>query len=382
MFGREVVEGEQDVSVLLQALDRFGELGSVPFAELLERLQRLALGRGHVHLVEQPLGAGLNLLGHLVQHVGGLVNPAALLARLGEHLGQRRPEAQRAVAHGQPGRFLESATLQVAQRLHPRQLAFALAVVHGHQLFLAVFQRSHDHQHAGPLLGEPHVEVDAVGPEVDVAPLAQVAAVPLLELVLPRRLEPADRGRREPGRALAEDRLQGVGEVVGRDALEVEPGDQRLHAGRTAQIRRKDLAGEPLALAAVAHAGLLDLDGAERALEVALGHAAVARHQAAAVLVQRVLAGFDVLGHLVLQGLHQHPPRAVPESRVQRTARVLRHSHFHVRKVTIPHERILQRALARGPTRRAIKRIRSLCFHPQLLKVARRDSHRRPRPNC
>ena len=50
------------------------------------------------HLVQQPLGARLQPLGERVEHVRCLVNPAALLPRAGEHVAQRGPRAERAVA--------------------------------------------------------------------------------------------------------------------------------------------------------------------------------------------------------------------------------------------------------------------------------------------
>ena len=46
-------------------------------------------------------------------------------------------------------------------------------------------------------------------------------------------------------RVRAEDRLQRLGEVAGRDPLQVQPGQQRLHRLRTAHVGRQDRRREP-----------------------------------------------------------------------------------------------------------------------------------------
>ena len=60
-------------------------------------------GLGHPDIVQPALGPGLQALGHLVQHVGGLVDPAALRAGLAIDLAERLPETQCAVADRQFG---------------------------------------------------------------------------------------------------------------------------------------------------------------------------------------------------------------------------------------------------------------------------------------
>src|SRR5262245_8148850 len=50
---------------------------------------------------QSPLGLPLLALRQLVEDVGGLVHPAALLADLGPHLAERLPEAERAIGDGQ-----------------------------------------------------------------------------------------------------------------------------------------------------------------------------------------------------------------------------------------------------------------------------------------
>src|SRR6266446_5991519 len=46
------------------------------------RIQRILLGLGHPDFLQCPLGFRLLALRQFVQHIGGLVDPAALAARL------------------------------------------------------------------------------------------------------------------------------------------------------------------------------------------------------------------------------------------------------------------------------------------------------------
>jgi hypothetical protein len=59
--------------------------------------------RGVQRLVQYALGLRLESARQLVERVAELVKPAALLARRGPHLAQRRPEPERAVTDGQHG---------------------------------------------------------------------------------------------------------------------------------------------------------------------------------------------------------------------------------------------------------------------------------------
>ena len=99
--GREVVEGEQHVAVLLQTLGGLRVAGAVELPEAVAGVLGLLPGVGHVHLVEQALGVGTYPLGQLVQDVARLVHPALLGTDPGEDLLHRLPEAQGAVGDGQ-----------------------------------------------------------------------------------------------------------------------------------------------------------------------------------------------------------------------------------------------------------------------------------------
>src|SRR4051795_1575184 len=96
---------------------------------------------------------------------------------------------------------------------------------------------------------------------------------------LPDGLEPGDGRGREVGGTRAEDRLEGLGEVAGADALEVEPGDQLLQAPGPPQVGGQDGGGKLLPLARVppvVDPRLLDLDVAQAGLDRPLGEVAVA----------------------------------------------------------------------------------------------------------
>jgi len=87
------------------------------------------------HLVQRAFGAGLQALGQLVEHVGKLVTPAALLASLGPDLTGRGPEPQRTVADRE-NRCDHSAPLEIAQHRLPALGALTIAVLDREQLLL------------------------------------------------------------------------------------------------------------------------------------------------------------------------------------------------------------------------------------------------------
>ena len=70
-----VVELEQRLSILGQAITRTGMLGLERLDEQVERPVRFGTRLGHPDLVQHRLGLALHPLGHLVQHIGRLVHP-------------------------------------------------------------------------------------------------------------------------------------------------------------------------------------------------------------------------------------------------------------------------------------------------------------------
>ena len=99
--GREVVEGEQHVTVLPQALARGRILGVVLGQEVIEGVVGILASLRLPDVVKIALGPRLHALRQLAQHIARLVEPAALLGRLTEDLAQGGPEAERSVTDGQ-----------------------------------------------------------------------------------------------------------------------------------------------------------------------------------------------------------------------------------------------------------------------------------------
>ena len=116
-------------------------------------------------------GFRLHALGHLVEHVGRLVNPAALLACLREDLAKSRPEAQCTVADRDLRSRRQAALLQVQQQLAPALFAFAVAIEHRDQFLLAIGRGAHQHQQTLLFVGivfQSNLGVNAIGPDVNV----------------------------------------------------------------------------------------------------------------------------------------------------------------------------------------------------------------------
>jgi hypothetical protein len=132
--------------------------------------------------MQQRLRPGLQALGHRVQDVGDLVHPAALLASAGEHVPQRRPSAERAVAAHQ-ARLVETAIAQIAQHGGPGVGALAVAVFDCEQLLHAVLAHAdHDQQAQPVVLAKTDRDMHAITEQVGVAVKAQAAGAELLVL--------------------------------------------------------------------------------------------------------------------------------------------------------------------------------------------------------
>src|SRR5205807_3798151 len=99
-------------------------------------------------------------------------------------------------------------------------------------------------------------------------------------LLGPHLLEAGDGRRRQTWRLLADEGRQRFLEVAGRDALQVEDGDQHLQALRAPRVPRQDRWRVPDALAlgsfAVAHPRLANSDRADAGHDLAFRKTAVA----------------------------------------------------------------------------------------------------------
>lgn len=93
VLGWEVVKAEQHVTIFFQTSAGGVVLGLILFEEGVESPVGVLASFRHPDLVQVGFGSRLHTLGHVVQHVPRLVNPAALLARLREHLTESCPES-------------------------------------------------------------------------------------------------------------------------------------------------------------------------------------------------------------------------------------------------------------------------------------------------
>jgi len=151
----------------------------------LDGRQRRGAGLG-VGDFAQVCGDGrLHGFREMVEHVRDLVHPAALVTRAGKDLVQRLPEPERAVADGQLGRHGEPARLEIDEQLAPALGAFADPDLEAQQFLPPFGRRPDDHQHALGLRLHPGLQVDAVGPDVDVAAGGKVPALPAVVVLLP-----------------------------------------------------------------------------------------------------------------------------------------------------------------------------------------------------
>src|SRR5262249_24132300 len=240
VLGGEVVESQQRVAILDQAFDRLVVFDGPGFDEGVERRKRILLGLGHPDLLERSLGFRVLALRQLVQDVGGLVAPAALAAGLRPHLLDRLPEAKRAVGDRELGRYRKPAPLQVEEQFPPGLGALAHAVDEADELLLALRRGPDDDEQALGFVVQASLDVDAVGPEVDVTLGGQIALAPAHMLVRPGLFEPPDGRGRKPAGVLAEQCHQCFLEVAGGDTFEIEDRDQHLEALRAARVGRQD----------------------------------------------------------------------------------------------------------------------------------------------
>src|SRR3954453_23898823 len=144
MLGREVVEGQQGLAMLAQALDCPGVLRPIFLSEDVDRGLRRRAGLSAVDLAQVGLHSGLDGAGDLVQHVGSLVHPTALMASAGIDLLEGLPEPQFAVTDRDLGRDGQPAALHLDQELTPALSALPDTDLEAHQFLRALGRRADD----------------------------------------------------------------------------------------------------------------------------------------------------------------------------------------------------------------------------------------------
>jgi hypothetical protein len=100
VLGREVEERKQLLGVVGELGHRLGPLHAVVARERLDRLLGVRPVGRLADLGQRRARPGLHRRWQAVEDVGGLVDPVALVAGGREHVAERRPQPQGAVADG------------------------------------------------------------------------------------------------------------------------------------------------------------------------------------------------------------------------------------------------------------------------------------------
>ncbi|GAA4930490.1 hypothetical protein GCM10023334_037540 [Nonomuraea thailandensis] len=290
-----------------------------------DRGQRVVLALGVPDVRESLLRTRVSRLRQRPEHVGDLVKPAPLRSSLWKHLGQRGPEAERAVPDGEH-RSGHAAPGAIAQQVGPGFGRFAVAVGEGDEFLTAVGAHPDQHQQAESVLLQADVDVNAISPQIDIVDTGQVTGSEGTLLGLPLLGELGDDRRRQPV-AGAEELTQRGHEVAGGQAMQVE---QRQHLGDGRALtapRRQDGRGEAPALpnrlvdALVVDAWGVHLDCARAGQHLPGLVIAVAHDQAPADLVTLVGEGGDVGVDLGLERFGEHPAGALAHQLVDERGR-------------------------------------------------------------
>src|SRR5271167_3967213 len=244
MLGGKVVEGEQRLAVLAEALDSLLVLDAIAFDEAIECSLGVLPGLRHPDVLQCTLGLCLQALGQLVQDIRRLVHPAALRTRLWPYLIDRLPEAQRPVGDGELRPCCQTAPLEIEQQLLPGLRALADAVGKPDEFLLAFGGGADDHEQTLRVIFEPGLDVDAIGPEVDISLGRQVAIEPAGVFVYPGLFQTPDGRSRQPAGVLAEQRAERLLEVAGRDALQRRASGSALRGSSCAARRAAKCSGE------------------------------------------------------------------------------------------------------------------------------------------
>ena len=169
MLGLEVVERQQHVAILGQLLDRPLVFDAVGFNEQIEGRIGLLLRLGHPDILQRCLGLFMQGLWHRAGDVGHLVDPAALFFRRRVHVPQCGQKTHGPVPTGQIGRNRQPSFFQAAKKVSPAVRVLAEPVHDAKNILVSVFVRANNHLHTLTIIVQARVEVDTVGPNIDVA---------------------------------------------------------------------------------------------------------------------------------------------------------------------------------------------------------------------
>ncbi len=199
MFGGEIVEREQNVSVFGQFRDGFLVFHAVSFDEDIEGSICFGLRLGLPYVMQVAPGFGLHGFGHgILRTLPVLCNQQRCLA-VDPNTSRRAPrnpgapESRHPVADGQIRGVRKAVPLQVKEQLQPALGAFAVAVRQAQYFLAPPFVRANEDQNTLFFL-HPGLKIHAICPDMDDAPGAEIAFLPAFIIRPPIRFEPRDGG--------------------------------------------------------------------------------------------------------------------------------------------------------------------------------------------
>jgi len=196
------------------------------------------------------------------------------MVRPRKELVERLPEAERPVPDRDPGWDGQAPPLDLDQKLAPALGTLAHTGLEAHQFLLALRGGPDQHQHALGLVLHPGLQVDPVGPHIDIPASREIARLPAIVFALPFSGQSGDGGRRQVWGILAQKGRECLLEVAGREPTQVQDRQQRIQAPRPPRPFRQDRRGKADAVlaggAAVADLDPADLHRADAALDHAL----------------------------------------------------------------------------------------------------------------
>src|SRR5215208_2999854 len=263
VLGRPVIECQQRPLVLAEALHGFRVARPVSFLEQIDGDLGLGACRGEIDLAQGRLHPRLHGHRDLVEHVGGLVQPAALMVCARKEFIERLPEAQCPVPDGNPGRDGQAPLLDLNEKLAPALGALTHAGLEADQFFLAFRRGADQHQDALGVILHPGLQVDAIGPDIDVVTGREIPGLPALVLGLPFAGEAGNHRGREVRRVLAEQCGERLLEVASREPTQVQDRQQCIQAPGAARPFRQDRRGKADAILIARGAAVADLDPAD-----------------------------------------------------------------------------------------------------------------------
>ena len=204
---------------------------------------------------------------------------------------------------------------EIEQQLLPGLRALADAVGKPNQFLLAVGGGADDDQQALRIVFKPSLDVDAIGPDVDIPLGGQVAIEPAGVLVDPGLLQPRNGRGRQPAGVLAEQRAERHLEVTGGDALQIEDRDQHFEALSAPRVRRHNGRAEPNSFTAgglpVAHPRLAHGHRSDAGHDLAFGQMPVTHDALVARLGLEIGMPPQEVSDFRLDGLREQGTRPV-----------------------------------------------------------------------